>query len=127
MDYAEVCIHLQPRARKEHRCDECYGAIQPKEQYSIWQGIFEGEPFRFKNCNECERLRDEINKGIKDPDERVPFNELYEFVFESNHLPFIKAFLENKEKRGAEIKPWMLERIDALLNADDDKVAEETA
>ena len=32
-----------PTARKEHRCNYCFGPIPAGETYSRWTGVFDGE------------------------------------------------------------------------------------
>ena len=128
MEFAAVCLHFKPKARKKHICDECHGSILPQEQYHVWQGIFDSYPFRFKICPDCEELRTQVNAGVRHFEERIAFNELCEHVFETNSLSLIKTFLQTKEKRKAKIMPWMWDRLDDLINADDDKQADvETA
>lgn len=108
-------LHRMSRARKEHKCCECRGIISVGELYHVHSGIWDGTPERYKVCEDCERLRDSINAGLA-IDERAWFTGLAEFVFESDNLSFIKAFLITKEKRRASIDSWMNERFDDLVD-----------
>lgn len=105
------------KARINHKCHECHGVILAGERYNYHHGIWDGEPGQYKVCLECDALREEFNKEIKDWEERVCFGEIYEFVFECHHkrdLSVIKRFLDNKRKRGAPIPDWMLRREQEL-------------
>jgi hypothetical protein len=41
-----------------HRCDECYGTIEAKEEYEHVWGIWDGSPSTFKTCADCLEFRD---------------------------------------------------------------------
>lgn len=51
------------KARKEHRCHECYRVISSGEQYQHVRGVWYGEPWTYKTCAHClvgqRLLRDE--------------------------------------------------------------------
>ena len=47
-----------PRARKKHRCGECYNDIMPGETYEKVAGVWCGEFNHFKTCLACARLRE---------------------------------------------------------------------
>ncbi|WP_308584758.1 hypothetical protein [Pseudomonas veronii] len=42
-----------PVARKQHKCCECYGPIQPGQQYQLITGCWEGDMATFKTCALC--------------------------------------------------------------------------
>lgn len=42
-----------PTARKAHQCDTCARHIDPGETYLSQFGIWEGAPYRFKQCAHC--------------------------------------------------------------------------
>jgi len=44
------------KARKAHRCEECWQTIQPGEAYLRNSGVFEGEPYSYPLCQKCEAL-----------------------------------------------------------------------
>lgn len=97
-----------PKARKAHKCCECRGTIPAGEQYNKHHGIWDGSADTFKVCVDCDALRDDIDKNVRDPEEKTAFGYLSESVFEGNP-DFVKRFLDIKRKRGAEIRDWMLE------------------
>lgn len=45
-----------PRARKQHKCDECGRTIEPGETYRRAAGIYEGDFWDSKMCAHCEVL-----------------------------------------------------------------------
>lgn len=49
-DFGEV---THPTARKERRCEYCYGPIPTKEQYVHFKGMWDGEWQNWKMHNEC--------------------------------------------------------------------------
>lgn len=60
----------KPKARKEHKCDFCYGKIHPGEKYSNSFNIHDGETYSFKShllCLEmitvC-KMKDDYDEGI---------------------------------------------------------------
>ncbi len=46
-----------PTARKEHKCCECYGVVQPGQQYSLVTGCWDGDMDTFKTCMPCVEAR----------------------------------------------------------------------
>ena len=41
------------RARKEHRCGDCYKQILPGMVYRSEFGLVDGEPYYMKTCYDC--------------------------------------------------------------------------
>jgi hypothetical protein len=48
------------KARKPHRCCECWRKILPGEQYWHYRGISEGDPVSENTCEACESLRNDV-------------------------------------------------------------------
>jgi hypothetical protein len=46
------------KARKTHRCHECFKDILPGEKYENISGIWDGDPSSYKTCLDCKSLRD---------------------------------------------------------------------
>lgn len=103
-----ACDHR--KARKEHKCCECHGVIAVGEKYHNHHGIWNGQGDTFKVCEECNALRDEVDKDERDPEFKTAFTMLCEPVFESQDYGLIKRFMDTKRKRGATIMPWMIQR-----------------
>lgn len=97
----EVCVTDHPKARVNHRCDECLGYIQKGETYTKYHGVFDGQGFTHKVCCDCAELIKELNVGARF-DDTVYFGGLCEFSYEKG-LAEWKRFLEIKKKRGATI------------------------
>ncbi len=60
------------KARKNHRCCECFGIISASETYNYYSGIWDSTPDSFKTCEQCQKLGDEIMKDD-------PYNDCREF------------------------------------------------
>ena len=45
------------KARKPHKCIECFGEIKPGDQYEYVTGMWEGTIDEFKTCMPCLRIR----------------------------------------------------------------------
>lgn len=54
-DFTEVTHHV---ARKEHKCYECGGIIEPLDVYERTAGKWDGDFSVFKVCGHCETARD---------------------------------------------------------------------
>lgn len=59
-DYEEPSIFRREmrRARKEHRCCECFRVILPGEEYEHDSGLWDGRWDRYKTCLGCSRIRE---------------------------------------------------------------------
>ena len=116
MSQPECFIVVNRKARKAHKCCECWGTIQPKEQYVVTSGIWDGEPGRFKMCPECYKQFNYFNlESINEGDEGVMFGSLYEWIFESKDVKTIVDFIIRMRTRGAKVEPWMYEDLFELL------------
>jgi hypothetical protein len=95
-----VCIaEAKPKARKRHKCCECGGLIMEGEQYIRVSGIWDGEPERYKVCVDCDALRTEADRNVRDPEESTAFGYLAETLSEMNDKELSKRFAEVKAKR----------------------------
>lgn len=108
----EVYRDSHPVARKEHRCCECRGTISPGEQYSRFEGLWDGRFRTYKTCADCQELRALIRATYKDPYNYGPYlGGMYEEVFESRHSTpaWVKHFMDTRRKRNAppSHKGWM--------------------
>lgn len=125
-EYAEVCICDKPKARKEHRCCECGGIIGIGEIYHRYHGVFDGSGFTYKMCPECDQLRTIIDVDTPSYEEYVAFTELEEVVSEIDELEILIAFLTIKEQRRANIPKYLVDRVDELVNKEDDVYEDDT-
>ena len=55
-DGAEVYRKTNPKAKKQHKCDECGHIIQPGEVYARTFTIYEGTPDTYIACERCDDL-----------------------------------------------------------------------
>ena len=111
-----VYTHDQPTARKQHQCCECGGAINAGEKYHSHHGVWDGRGATYKVCNDCEALRADMNKGISDPYDRVPFTGISESVMDSHNIELVRRFMGIKRKRKSGFPEWMLKREAELID-----------
>ncbi len=114
-EIASVYSSSKPKARKEHKCCECRGVIQPGEHCHIFSGFWDTWQ-SFKTCDDCDKLRAEVDKDIAHREDASPFSELYETVFESREPKWVAAYMATKRKRGAKIHDWMIRREAEILS-----------
>jgi hypothetical protein len=108
-EIAEVYEIEKRKARKDHRCEECRGAIKAGEIYCYHHGVFDGAGFSHKVCVDCEQIRTELNKEL-DTYDQVCVGEICDAVFEGDDAG-IKRYIEIKIKRGCPVQSWMTERL----------------
>lgn len=63
-DYDEIAKaseESRPVARKQHKCCECIGKIEPGERYISLFLIFDSGPKRYKTCLRCESVRQHVH------------------------------------------------------------------
>lgn len=53
---SDVCNEKIRKARKQHKCCECYALIEVGQEYCYSSGIWECEPFDYKQCLNCSSL-----------------------------------------------------------------------
>lgn len=56
LDQPSVFNETRRKARKQHKCDSCRGAILAGEAYISTFGVWDGEAARFKRCLDCDGL-----------------------------------------------------------------------
>ena len=98
-----------PKARKEHRCCECFGVIQKGEPYERYSGIWDYAA-TFKTCSDCADERDRLIKtlrssGYYDSEDIPAFEHLYEDLSEWDDSDFMRV-VEIFKKRGSGILEW---------------------
>lgn len=99
-----------PTARKQHKCYECRGAIQPGERYHRFAGVWAGEFASFRRCSDCEALVNEANKS-RDFDDLICFGGLLEDCVERDGDEQLSRLVGIMAKRGAKIPDWAAERL----------------
>lgn len=52
-------------ARKQHKCCECGGIIEPLDVYQYISGVWDGQPDSFKTCTPCTEARDFYEENFK--------------------------------------------------------------
>lgn len=56
------CIRsVERKARKEHKCCECYQTITKGQVYTYTSGVWNGEPEDFKQCLACSDIMDKAS------------------------------------------------------------------
>lgn len=61
-DYPSVYVVKEPKARKQHKCDECRSIINIGEKYRNHFGVWEGRASTFKACQFCMIPQDWLKK-----------------------------------------------------------------
>lgn len=100
-------------ARKEHICRECRDKILPKEEYWLYEGMYEDEFFRNRMCKVCEEICETFfcNGHI--------FGTMYEFLEE--HICNVKGEISSEciNSLSEKAKARILDMIDAYIYEED--------
>lgn len=107
-EYPQFYSHQTRKAKKQYKCGECHGLIQPGEQYHYHYGKWDGDLGQFRFCLECEEMRGRLNENINDPEDWIPLGGLCEYVFEGHNKEQMRGVLAIKKKRGGRIEDWQL-------------------
>lgn len=100
------------KARKQHRCCECRGFIQPGEIYHRHSGLWDGEWNTFKVCLDCDAIMHEINEeGKKVHEEPVSFEGLFDCVVQYYNKNYLLRFVAICDKRGGKVPEWVREEV----------------
>ena len=75
-----VFENKQVKARKKHKCCECYSIIAPGDDYYRAKGCWDGEWLTYKTCAACDQLRHDLNDQYYG---MPPFEGLREWVVEA--------------------------------------------
>lgn len=62
---AKLSSFGERRARKQHRCDDCGGVIQPGERYKWGKWLYEDEWWGHKRCADCQFIMCELDSLIE--------------------------------------------------------------
>lgn len=94
--YNEFQVDTYPKARKQHRCDGCWKAIERGEKYHRCVGKFDGEMFVLRACYRCTALTEaiekiEIENGCTGSEATPPLCDLLDIAREYEMYPTYKA------------------------------------
>ena len=70
-DYVTLLAETKRKARKQHRCNECQGAILPGQAYLDERYLFEGAVSTHKTCPCCLSVREHLFCNI------ITYNQLW--------------------------------------------------
>ena len=62
-DYCTCLSSTRPKARKEHKCNECKRIIPIGDKYLREVTLYDGEVEAWKTCKDCESIRDNFFTG----------------------------------------------------------------
>jgi len=84
-EYAELYREKDVKAKKEHKCSECYQVIQKNEIYKYIFTVFQGDASTIKICSVCQDKRQkihdiEISHGCKEHEAWPPLGDLREYL-----------------------------------------------
>lgn len=83
-EYPEAFCTKQRRARKEHKCCECYTKINKGDLYQYSSGIWSGEPSSYKQCSDCHTVCNALmchSEYETDSPDGLNFGYLKEFFY----------------------------------------------
>jgi hypothetical protein len=67
------------KARKVHKCCECYQLISIGEEYQASSGIWDGEPASYKQCLGCRSIMTAVYAKIQYDDDAPGFGEMKDY------------------------------------------------
>ena len=108
---------VKRKAMRDHVCYECRGFIKRGEHYHYHSGVWEGRPYSYKICFECDELRDHVESGVDytSDDERIGFGDLIgsmsEFFDGESLMECYYMYGDIKMKRGGPISKYIIEEI----------------
>ena len=59
-DFSEILFEKIVKARKEHRCHECYTTIKCGDEYYKEKSLYDGTISTHKTCMDCKSIRDNM-------------------------------------------------------------------
>lgn len=79
-DYPEYFDTFRRKARKIHTCCECGSQIDPKEEYELSVGKWQGTWAKFKTCSICAGKRIDLYANPDFDCDCLAFGYLWEFI-----------------------------------------------
>lgn len=113
MTLPSVYTQLRPKARKQHKCCECAGIIQPGETYELYKGIWDGKADQYKTCADCVELRTEL----QGEDKEFLFGGLWETCDYAGRS-YMLRFIDIARKRQVEMSERLL-KLEARLRVEE--------
>ena len=115
-DFSPECITIAtPLANKVHECCECGGVIRKGERYTRISGVWDHQPARYKQCQECAALFKELSELIDDDPDELCFGSLSECLSggDSDWSAMQRKFLSNLHNRGG--NPEKIRKFEGLV------------
>lgn len=131
-----------PTARKAHRCDWCYGPIEPGEKYRRSTNIYDDRLYDWIACNECDAISTDVWVWAYQPDEGIGEDSFMEWAQahrdDPTHGDAARAYLVRRRVRPtppADLEDgheaWVADVLDehfdppGWMRSDDDRFAYE--
>lgn len=103
-DGAEFFDETNPKARKQYRCEECGGFINPGESYEKVAGKWDGNFMTFRTCDFCAEVR-----AVFSCQDSIGYGELWNLMNEVA-FPKLKTSSPCFRELSASAKARLLER-----------------
>jgi hypothetical protein len=97
-EYSLVLSETRVKARKEHKCGECYRKIEPKETYVRTATIYEGELNAYKTCLQCMEVKHWLARNCDGYVYTHCYEDLRDHVEKAMGMEFYRAVVGMKNK-----------------------------
>jgi hypothetical protein len=90
-----------PTARKVHRCQDCYTAIQPGQSYYRFTTVYDGRVVDWIECRDCQEIAGDVHQWCEWHDEGVGPEDFYEWAREHEGDPQVPQARDYLARRQA--------------------------
>jgi hypothetical protein len=112
-EYPKIINQTKRKARKPHKCCECWTTIEKGEVYQCIEGLWD-DFHTYRMCLDCDELWNSAQSRLSYYyDDGIEFGRLFEHVLDTENLPDVEKAVDILKKRN-KVRPWMLELIEIL-------------
>ena len=112
---SELFRETKPKARKEHKCGECYRTIEKGERYNRYSVMYEGDFSEHKMCKDCNSVAESYFNAFI-------FGEVWEYVRNEIDECYGDFAIEDGLTETAAVK---IEKLVLLYQVENNEIEEE--